>query len=163
MNASRLAANRRLENINPGPSRGAAVMANDIAYQQQMGQNDLRDLQANEAQRQAAAQFNRDTATTNANILNNTDQFNAQMLANAADRSAQMHYKAASDKLAQEAAWRAGLTGNVNSIFSGLYQAFREGQNANERNLLAASGVFGETNGLLDNYYGINKIDPKTG
>lgn len=29
--------------------------------------------------------------------------------------------------------------------------------------MLLASEVFGPTNGLLDNYYGISKVDPKTG
>lgn len=102
-------------------------------------------------------------ARANATFLNQNDQFNAQMLANARDRSAQMRYNAELEKLNQDNAYRAGILGNIGSAMTGLYNAYREGQNRNERDLLLASEVFGPTNGLLDEYYGISKVDPKTG
>lgn len=128
-----------------------------------MGQNDLRDWLANREQEQKAAQFNRETATTNANILNATDQFNAQMLANRAEKSAQLRYNAAKEKLDQDNAYRAGLLGNMGSIFTGLNEARKQQNINNQRDLLLASGVFGETNPFLENYYGISKVDPDTG
>jgi len=162
-NASRLGVNRMLRNTGSAPSQAASILANDTNYQHQMGQNDLRDWLANREQEQRAAAFNRETATTNANILNQTDQFNAQMMANAGERAAQIRYNAELEKLNQNNAYRAGLLGNIGSMMTGLYNAYREGQNRNERDLLAASEVFGPTNGLLDEYYGISKVDPKTG
>lgn len=53
-----------------------------------MGQNDLRDWLANRDQEKNAATFNENVARANATFLNQTDQFNTQMLANARDRSA---------------------------------------------------------------------------
>lgn len=99
MNAQRLGTNRLLANTGATPSKAASILANDMNYQNQMGQAFLRDWLANREQEQKAAQFNRETATTNANILNQTDQFNANMLANAAERSAQLRYNAAKEKL----------------------------------------------------------------
>lgn len=52
--------------------------------------------------------------------------------------------------------------GNLGSVFKGGYEAWRENQRKNERDLLAASGVFGETNSLIDDWLGISKVDPKT-
>lgn len=163
LNASRLGTNRILKNTGPAPSQAANILVNDIRYQQQMGQNDLRDIAYNAAQRKEATTFNSDMAKTNATFLNQGDQFNAQMLANAGERYANARYNAEKEKLAQENAWRAGILGNVGSAMTGLYNAYREGQNRNERDLLLASGVFGETNPFLENYYGISKVDPKTG
>lgn len=74
-----------------------------------------------------------------------------------------MRYNAELEKLNQNNAYRAGILGNIGSAMTGLYNAYREGQNRNERDLLLASEVFGPTNGLLDDYYGISKVDPKTG
>ena len=107
--------------------------------------------------------FNEGVARANATFLNQGDQFNAQMLANAGERYANARYNAEKEKLAQENDWRAGILGNIGSAMTGLYNAYREGQNRNERDLLLASEVFGPTNGLLDNYYGISKVDPRTG
>lgn len=73
-----------------------------------------------------------------------------------------MRYQAAKDKIAARDAYYQGLLGNLGSIFQGGYQAWRENQRRNDRNRLAASGVFGETNGILDDWLGINKIDPNT-
>ncbi len=92
-----------------------------------MGQNDLRDIAYNAAQRKEATTFNSDMAKTNATFLNQGDQFNAQMLANAGERYANARYNAEKEKLAQENAWRAGILGNVGSAMTGLYNAYREG------------------------------------
>lgn len=163
LTASRLGTNRMLKNTGSAPSQAASILANDMNYQQQMGQNDLRDWMANREQEQKAAVFNEGVARANATFLNQGDQFNAQMLANAGERYANARYNAEKEKLAQENAWRAGILGNIGSAMTGLYNAYREGQNRNERDLLLASEVFGPTNGLLDNYYGISKVDPRTG
>lgn len=78
MNAQRLGTNRLLRNTDFGPSQGAYILANDNNYISRMGQAMINNWKENRAQEQTAAGFNRDTATTNANILNQVDQFNAQ-------------------------------------------------------------------------------------
>lgn len=162
-NASRLGVNRTLRNTGSAPSQAASILANDTNYQHQMGQNDLRDWLANREQEQKATTFNEGVARANATFLNDIDKFNTQMMADAGQKSAQIRYNAELEKLNQNNAYRAGLLGNIGSMMTGLYNAYREGQNRNERDLLAASEVFGPTNGLLDEYYGISKVDPKTG
>ena len=162
LTASRLGTNRILRNTGSAPSQAATILANDMNYQQQMGQNDLRDWLANREQEQKAATFNEGVARANAQFLNQGDQFNAQMLANTGERYAQLKYNAEKEKLDQENAWRAGLLGNIGSALTGLNEAYRENQRRNERALLAASGVFGTTNGLLNDWLGINQVDPDT-
>jgi len=76
---------------------------------------------------------------------------------------AQLKYNAAKEKVDQRNAYYAGLLGNIGSIFTGLNEARKQQNNRNERNLLLASGVFGETNPFLESYYGISKVDPNTG
>lgn len=65
-------------NTGSTPSRGATILANDNNYIGQIGQAMINNWKENRAQEQAAAAFNRETNTTNANILNQVDQFNAQ-------------------------------------------------------------------------------------
>lgn len=128
-----------------------------------MGLQHMQDWLANRQQEQQAAAFNRETNTTNANILNATDQFNAQMQANAARSIADMKYRVALDKINQDNAYKAGILGNIGSIFTGLNEARKQQNINNQRDILLASGVFGETNPFLENYYGISKVDPATG
>lgn len=162
-NAQRLGTNRMLRNTGSAPSQAATILANDANYQNQIGEMFLKDWLTNRQQEQAAADFNRNTATTNAQFLNAGDQFNAKMLADAADKSASLRYQAAKEKLDQKNAYRAGLLGNLGSIFTGLNEARKQQNINNQRDLLLASGVFGETNPFLENYYGISKVDPDTG
>jgi hypothetical protein len=88
MNQSRLGTNRLLMNTGASPSRGATILANDANSINQLGQAMIENWKANRAQEQAAAGFNRETATTNANILNQVDQFNAQTRASLANTAA---------------------------------------------------------------------------
>ena len=163
LNARRLGTNRLLMNTGASPSRGATILANDANTIGQLGQAMINNWKENRAQEQAAAAFNRETATTNANILNQVDQFNARTKADMASTLAQLKYNAAKENIDQRNAYYAGLLGNVGSIFTGLNEARKQQNNRNERNLLLASGVFGETNPFLENYYGISKVDPNTG
>ena len=163
LNARRLGTNRLLMNTGSTPSRGATILANDANTIGQLGQAMINNWRENRQQEQAAADFNRNTATTNAQFLNAGDQFNAKMLADAADKSASLRYQAAKEKLDQKNAYRAGLLGNLGSIFTGLNEARKQQNINNQRDLLLASGVFGETNPFLENYYGISKVDPDTG
>lgn len=163
MNQSRLGTNRLLMNTGASPSRGATILANDANSINQLGQAMIENWKANRAQEQAAAAFNRETNTTNANILNQVDQFNAQTQSALARDAAQLRYRAASDKIAARDAYYQGLIGNLGSIMSGVNEAYKQNQRKNERDLLLASGVFGETNPFLENYYGISKVDPNTG
>lgn len=163
MNANRLGTNRLLMNTGASPSRGATILANDNNYISQMGQAMLNNWKENRVQEQTAANFNRETNTTNANILNAVDQFNAQTQAGLANSAAQLRYNAAKDKIAARDAYYAGLLGNVGSIMTGLNTAYNNNRNRNQMELLAASGVFGETNALLDDWLGLSKVDPETG
>lgn len=163
MNANRLGTNRLLANTGSTPSKAASILANDSNYINQMGQAGLRDWLTNREQEQRAAQFNRETNTTNANILNQTDQFNAQMLANAGERAARMRYMAEKEKLDQNNAWRAGLLGNLESVFQGINEARKQNRLENERGIMLASGVFGEVNPFIEDYYGLSRVDPATG
>ena len=47
LTAARLGTNRMLRNTGSAPSQAASILANDTNYQQQTGQNDLRDWMAN--------------------------------------------------------------------------------------------------------------------
>ena len=163
MNARRLGTNRVLRNTGPSPSQAANILISDANYMGQMGLQGMQDWLANRQQEQQAAAFNRETNTTNANILNATDQFNAQMQANAARSIADMKYRVALDKINQDNAYKAGILGNIGSIFTGLNEARKQQNINNQRDILLASGVFGETNPFLENYYGISKVDPETG
>lgn len=80
-----------------------------------------------------------------------------------ANMAAQMRYNAAKDKIAARDAYYQGLLGNMGSIFTGINEARKQQNINNQRDLLLASGVFGETNPFLENYYGISKVDPETG
>lgn len=162
LNARRLGTNRLLMNTGSTPSRGATILANDANTIGQLGQAMINNWRENRQQEQAAAAFNRETNTTNANILNQVDQFNAQTQSALARDAAQLRYNVAKDKIAARDAYYAGLMGNLGSVFKGGYEAWRENQRKNERDLLAASGVFGETNNLIDDWLGISKVDPKT-
>ena len=162
LNARRLGTNRLLMNTGSTPSRGATILANDANTIGQLGQAMINNWRENRQQEQAAAAFNRETNTTNANILNQVDQFNAQTQSALARDAAQLRYNVAKDKIAARDAYYAGLMGNLGSVFKGGYEAWRENQRKNERDLLAASGVFGETNSLIDDWLGISKVDPKT-
>lgn len=92
MNQSRLGTNRLLMNTGSSPSRGATILANDADSINQLGQAMIENWKANRAQEQAAAAFNRETNTTNANILNQVDQFNAQTQSALARDAAQLRY-----------------------------------------------------------------------
>lgn len=162
LNARRLGTNRLLMNTGSTPSRGATILANDANTIGQLGQAMINNWRENRQQEQAAAAFNRETNTTNANILNQVDQFNAQTQSALARDAAQLRYNVAKDKIAARDAYYAGLMGNLGSVFKGGYEAWRENQRKNERDLLAASDVFGETNNLIDDWLGISKVDPKT-
>lgn len=162
LNARRLGTNRLLMNTGSTPSRGATILANDANTIGQLGQAMINNWRENRQQEQAAAAFNKETNTTNANILNQVDQFNAQTQSALARDAAQLRYNVAKDKIAARDAYYAGLMGNLGSVFKGGYEAWRENQRKNERDLLAASGVFGETNSLIDDWLGISKVDPKT-
>ena len=136
---------------------------NDANSINQIGQAMINNWKENRAQEQAAAAFNRETNTTNANILNQVDQFNANMQAQRANIAAQLRYNLEKDKVAARDAYYAGLLGNMGSALKGGYEAWRENQRRNQIGILGASGVFGETNDLLNRYYGFDKYDTTTG
>jgi len=86
--AAQLGENRFISNMNPTPGRTAAILANDMNHIIQRGKNRIAIQQYNDKQRKDKTMFDSDIAEKDATILNQTDQFNAQMLANARDKSA---------------------------------------------------------------------------
>lgn len=161
MNQSRLGTNRLLMNTGASPSRGATILANDANSINQLGQAMIENWKANRAQEQAAATFNRETATTNANILNQVDQFNAQTQASLANTAAQMRYNAAKEALDQNNAWKAGLIQNIGGLGKGIYDYWRDQQNVKQRDMLAE--LLFPMNDDWARQHHISYVDPVTG
>lgn len=119
LDANNRAAARSLVNNNaPVGAKAATLLANNYNYQLGLGELAAKARQYNDSQRQAVAEFNKDTDKTNASAYNSVSQYNAGQRNNLNNERADLAYKIAAANEDSRASWYNSLYGNIGNIFN---------------------------------------------
>lgn len=144
LNANARATDRAIMNNNASVgTKMAGLLAS--GYNDQLGSGELyrKALEYNDANRKAVAEFNRGTDQYNADAYTKNSMANAEAINRSRQFAAQMAMSAAEQQMQNDAAWNQSIYGNVNNIFKGISELGKENAQHNMIARMAADGIFG--------------------
>ena len=144
LNANARATDRAIINNNSSVgTKMAGLLA--AGYNDQLGSGELyrKALEYNDANRKAVAEFNRGTDQYNADAYTKNSMANADIINRSRQFAAQMAMSAAEQQMQNDAAWNQSIYGNVNNLFKGISDLGKENAQHNMIAKMAADGIFG--------------------